>query len=462
MTVIDMETRLARVEASPIPDTAHETIQLYVMNQIEKEGPVVFAEGHWWQCAKFGAWVPMQEERIWNEVRALNGVATLEGGTAQKPGKPIRVNAGMCASVSLLARAAYAKPDAFHNPTHGFVSPAGLWTCDETGWSPRPPKPEDMVRMWQPVDPDLDATPVEWERALSKVWGHEEDYEQRFAFLHEWMANMLIGEAHLHAVAIILVGHGHNGKSVIIDGVAELVPSELRCSITPAELENNRFASAGLVGKALNHAAEIPSGDLMESAKIKSVIDGSQQTGEHKNEKAFLFTPVAASIYGANQLPRFKDLSYGFMRRWAPLSCTAEIPNDETKILGYGKILVQRERAQILGYAMRYHSARIRAKRVKYTAVPSVEELKLGWRADSDSVQQFVEEACAAPKDGKGGSTITFLYSTYAKWCGRNGLKAVGSKTFAQRLDLLKIESFKHGVESTKLRPIVVTWSEHA
>lgn len=449
--IINLDERRKALGVPILPDTAHETIQRCVMDAIvAATGGVLYCEGQWWMIGPIGAWVPMHEDRIWSEVQALNGLETLEGGGEGKAGKPIRVNAGMCESVTALARARFHEPDAFEAASPGFVTPAGLWTCTPVdGWCTRPVAPADRVRLYVGTDPDMAGTPATWLGVLHRMWGHEADYAERVAFVHEWLGAVLIGSATKHQVAPILVGDGENGKSVIVDVIAGVIPRGLRCSVTPMDLETNQFASSGLVGKALNCVAEIPGGELLTSAKIKAIIDGSEQAGERKYLDTFSFRPRAGHIFSANSLPRVHDLSHGFWRRWVLLTCTAPKISASERRPGLADEIVSSELAQILGYAMRYTSAMVLDRR-GYTDVPSSSEAIHAWRADSDSVQQWLDESC----ERVGQTSVKVLYDSYKRFAETSGLKTVALRTFGVRLSALGVDSDR--TESGRSRGITL------
>lgn len=429
--VIDLTDRRKSMAVPVLPDTSHETIQRYVMGRL---GVVVHTEGQWWQVGELGAWVPMPSARIWAEIQAVNGLETLEGAGSKGGGKCIRVTAGMCESVEALARMRFADPAFFEqSPAHGFVSPRGLWECSrESGWTCRAPTPEDRVRLWVGVDPDMERDPECWSSALHRAWGHESDYEARVALLHEFFGSTLTGHATRYQVALILVGGGENGKSVIVDVGNGMVPKVLRCSVTPDDLENNPFAASNLVGKALNSVPELPGGELLTSHRIKAVIDGSEQRGEQKYKDGFSFRPVAGHIFAANSLPQVRDLSHGFWRRWRPLTFTAPKITPVERRPNLAQEILASELAQILGYAMRYYAAMIAAGR-GYTHVPSADAAAMAWRECSDSVQAWVSDAC----EPGGPSAFRGLYEHYRRHAEDAGSRPVGSKTFAQRLDAL-------------------------
>lgn len=432
--VIDLDARRRAMQVPVLPDTSHETIQRYVVDKIiDQRGGLVHCEGQWWAPGPIGAWVALPDEVLWAEVQALNGIDTLEGAKDDKPGKAIRVSAGMCESVVSLARARCTDHEFFARALSGFVSPRGLWTCSPmAGWEVRPATPDDRVRLYIDVDPDMETTPALWVGALQRMWGHEADLPERQAMLHEWIGSVLLGTATRYQVAPILVGDGANGKSQILEVVCGLVPAALRCSVTPDDLETNRFASVFLVGKALNCVAEIPGNELLTSARIKAIIDGSEQSAEFKGKDMFKMRPHAGHIFSANTLPHVRDLSHGFWRRWTLFTCTAPKIDAGERRLDFAAEILMSERAAILGYAMRYHEAMVMERRGP-TEVPSSAAAIARWRADSDSVQAWADE-CAS----KGGETaIRTLYEHYRTWAERSGVKAVAARTFGSRLEAL-------------------------
>lgn len=448
---MSLAERRAKAGVPVLPDTAHETIQRYVMGRLEAaHRALLFCEGQWWRFGTLGAWLPMPEDLIWAEVQALNGVETLEGGDEGKgkSGKAIRVNAGMCESVCSLARARLRDDQAFARPTAGFVTPQGLWSVSPMeGWTCRPPLPSDRVRLYVDVDPIMEGVPKSWVAVLQRMWGHEADFAERCAWLHEWGGAMLCGEVTQYQMAPILVGDGENGKSVLLDIVAGLVPAELRCSVTPDDLEHNRFASARLVGKALNCVAEIPSGDLMTSARVKAIIDGSEQSAERKNVDGFEFRPTAGHIFSANALPHVRDMSHGFWRRWCVLTCTAPKLGEHEKRRGLSAEVLAAERAAILGYFMAYYE-RVVMERRGFTPVPSAKAAVLAWRGDSDNVQQWVEDECL--RDGE--TPIARLYEAYKRYTSDTGTKCVSLRTFGMRLQALGCPAMRDA--GSRLRPL--------
>jgi len=256
---------------------------------------------------------------------------------------------------------------------------------------------------------------------------------------------VLMGDVTSRQVAPNLVGDGENGKSVVIDVICGLFPAELQSTVTPHDLETSRFAAARLVGVAINHAAEIPSTEILTSARIKAVIDGSSQSAERKNRDAFDFRPIAGHIFSANALPPVRDLSHGFWRRFAPLTCTAPPIAAHERRRGLAEAILTAERGAILGAALEAYSLMVREQR-GYSAVVTSKAASKAWRGDSDSVQAWTEEECSPG----GPTSLKVLYSAYRSWATDGGSRPVGQRSFGTRLEQLGYPPCRTNVARTR------------
>lgn len=459
-TTATMAERMAASALPVLPDTSQETVQIYVMNKLAEKGEVIWSEGEWWQfgAGKIpGVWTTINEEVIWNLVREINGVETLESASADKAGKRIHVSAALCRGVVDLGKARFSQRNAFNDPTKGIATPKGFWVCgQDRGFYVRQGEPDDRVRMYVLVDP-VREEPTLWHSLLWRMWGHEDDFEERVRFLHEWLGATLNGVATKYQTSPILVGEGENGKSVVIDVISGLVPNELRCNVKPSDLETNRFTSQMLVGKILNVVGEIPATELLSSAVIKSVVDGTEILGEKKNKDGFSFRSIAGNLWSCNGLPPTRDLSHGFFRRFSPLTCTAPKITAAEKRPNLAREIIDAEHGKILWAAMSAYQDMIVDGR-GYTAVPSVEAARGAWRADSDNVAQWLEENCT-----RGGDTdIRTLYSDYTRFTQSSGTRPVSMNNFSHRLNTLGVPKIRRADararELTLNNPVSMIW----
>ena len=114
-----------------------------------------------------------------------------------------------------------------------------------------------------------------------------------------------------------MLGYGHNGKTVLLDIVRSLLRgyvSELRL----ADL-GHAYRPALLQNRLVNITAEGESSEYVDDVAIKSLISGEDMTIERKYCDPVSIKPYAKLIVAANSMPRTKDKSYGYFRRWIPV-----------------------------------------------------------------------------------------------------------------------------------------------
>jgi hypothetical protein len=80
--------------------------------------------------------------------------------------------------------------------------------------------------------------------------------------------------------ALMLLGGGSNGKSVLIKLFEEAVDKDNCCNLSLHDLEEDRFARARLFGKTLNTYADNKSQRLKETGNLKTTISGDTVEGQ--------------------------------------------------------------------------------------------------------------------------------------------------------------------------------------
>lgn len=228
--------------------------------------------------------------------------------------------------------------------------------------------------------------------------------------------------------ALILVGEGSNGKSQFISLLANIIPEELRCSLTPGRMSDEYYLS-DLAGKRLNACGDISNKELTDTGNLKAIIACEQVTARRIREATFTFLPSAGHIFSCNTLPRFNDLSHGFVRRFIVI----EFPNHFDDASKDPQILAKmmKELPQIIKLMV---TKAIKAITRGYLTKPELsnEKLKAEWRKDSDSVASFLsdEQVVRAPEGSVHSSwpNLDAIYKTYTKWCIDNGYKGLVTK----------------------------------
>ncbi len=190
------------------------------------------------------------------------------------------------------------------------------------------------------------------------------------------------------------IGHGGNGKSIML----ALMTAFLGAANTSHEplqaLTENRFRVANLDGKLANICGDLPSRPLEDSGIFKMLVGGDAITAERKNEPTFVFKNGAKLIFSANELPRTRDNTRGFYRRWIivrfPNVFNETTPGFDPNLIE--KLTTANELSGLLNLAIRGLN-RLEAR--GYYEIPqSVKDEIEIYSLENDSAKQFFRERC--------------------------------------------------------------------
>lgn len=185
-------------------------------------------------------------------------------------------------------------------------------------------------------------------RFLESIWP---DDPEMIDLMQESLAVTMFGITPKFQRCFLMYGVAHSGKSVMMDILGSLFPSEAQCALPP-HMWSERFMRGQLDGPVLNLAGELPEVTDISSQIFKQAVNGEQLTGEHKNKDPFQFRPVAAHWFASNHLPRTKDTSAGFTRRWLIMPFLHAVPESDRNMYLADDIIAN-EREAIVAWAVR-------------------------------------------------------------------------------------------------------------
>ena len=232
--------------------------------------------------------------------------------------------------------------------------------------------------------------------------------------------------------SFLLIGEGSNGKSLLLDILVDLIGIQNVCANDWADYGSNQFATADLFNKALAMDTDIQNDKPIQSA-VKKAITGDWMTGQFKYKDAFNFQPVATWIGAANELPRSKDRTYGFFRRWIPIAFPNRFeknPQFERKLKA--DCLSPQAKSGIVNLALMLYRDAVRKD--TYTVSEASLGLNEKLQATANTVEAWVDAECVL-KDG------LYLirenaYTAYQQWIQADGTlgDAVSKQQFYQAL----------------------------
>ncbi|WP_037500702.1 phage/plasmid primase, P4 family [Sphingomonas jaspsi] len=185
---------------------------------------------------------------------------------------------------------------------------------------------------------------------LESAWGDDADYNEKVAALQEVIAATMFGIAPEYQRAILLYGPGKTGKSQVLEILDAMMPDNAVCALPPHKW-GERFALTALVGKVLNVCGELPEDAMIAGERFKGIVCGERQDTEYKGKDGFTFPPMAAHWFASNHLPRSRDTSDGFIRRWIIFEFTRKVPESE-RILNFAEVVISEEREAIAAWAV--------------------------------------------------------------------------------------------------------------
>jgi len=237
---------------------------------------------------------------------------------------------------------------------------------------------------------------------------------------------------------LVLLGEGHNGKSVLFDVINALLGEDNISSVGLKELSKIEYRGP-LAGKLLNFGSEIS--DRCDADLLKRLASGEPIEARQLYENLFIMRSYARLAFNANQLPREVEQSTGFFRRFLIIPFTQTITAEE-KDPDLARKIIASELPGVLNWVLegmrRLQSAR------KFSECTASDEALETYRRESDSVAYFMaEENWVASEKLK--KTKESFYDRYRMFCFGHGLRAVSSISFGKRLKRFAIPESKSG-----------------
>ena len=282
---------------------------------------------------------------------------------------------------------------------------------------------------------DLECAP-KFKAYLESSWGKDPDYEQKVKTLRQVMAATIFGLGPSFNRAVLLYGIGGSGKSQLLNIVTRLLPADVVSVVSPYAF-TDKFRVTELSTSVLNICGELSENEMLPGDAFKQVVDGSLMQGQYKGKPIFNFNPKATHWYCGNYLPKTKDGSEGFNRRWVILQFNRIVPESE-KIRDLGEIIVAEEREAITAWCIGAMAELNSAS--DYDLPMSHYDLVNQMTADNDSIFFYLTSEEGPRAYSEGEIQLQSLYEAYRTFCyGTIGARPVGLRKFYAKLSELAL-----------------------
>jgi putative DNA primase/helicase len=238
--------------------------------------------------------------------------------------------------------------------------------------------------------------------------------------------------------AVMLLGSGSNGKSVLLRLMRELLGPDNISSVTLHALSEERFAKAQLFGRLANISGDLDSRPIERSDAFKMLTGEDMITADHKYGQPFQFVNFATMIFSANEWPVSHDQTDAYFTRWIAIPFTQRYredggdlkPGERRADPKLAERLTTPEELQ--GLLVRaVHGARRLRERGGFAIPESVRNAVADYREWADTVLAWSGESVTGMPDGV--FTRKWIYSRYRDWCRENERSALSSKKFWPR-----------------------------
>ena len=397
--------------------------------------PLLSAEGFLWVYSTAqGIWLRIEMPHLVTLAQLYDGIYTVSDA-----GKPKRIKIGW-QRANNISRSIGRLHDLqaekfFETPTPGVGFTNGFVTVDDYGPELGEHDADYAATFAYDFDFDDEGEPPEkWLEFLNSLWEHDPDKHSKIQVLQEFIGASIANIVTAYQRCILLIGCGSNGKSVLTDLIGELLfPAGTTTYVSPRRWDRD-YSLAQLKDSRINLVAELPETSVLEQTDIfKSVIAGDLIEARLPYHPPFYLRPSAGHVFSANEIPRTKDTSHGFFRRFMILNFNQNFedsPFRKTKAEIKAGLIA--ERSAIILWAL--HGAARLIRQGDYTKIASHKATVEDWRMTSDAVYDFALTCLEYPSDGR-ESNIESLREGYQEWARRVGRREeIAERTLSSRL----------------------------
>lgn len=319
---------------------------------------------------------------------------------------------------------------------------------------------EDRATILLPYPYDPAAACPNWKQfledicwAANKKWADKEG-DARIDLLQEFAGYILFTDCRLQK-ALLLYGEGENGKSTFLDVLIQVFGKKNFADIEIDKL-GKQFQAVELIGKLANVSTETGLNFGGAESMFKKLVAGEDISDCYKGKDFFSFNTRAKFLIAANTLPRSKDTTYGFNRRFTIVKFQNKFVDDHkpdpAKLERLKDInLKYKLMAELPGiFNWAYAGYKRLKERGRFTESPDNKTLMDEFIRNNNPVISFVEDK--EFKTNYGILSRGAIYKDYQDWCKENGYMSKNREQFfkdfravLQQQDIKFKESQPHG-----------------
>jgi len=232
--------------------------------------------------------------------------------------------------------------------------------------------------------------------------------------------------------AMILVGNGANGKSVLFEIVRSLFGEENISNYSLSSLTSKEgYHRAMLSDKLLNYASEIS--PTMDPTFFKQIVSGEPIEARLPHKDPFILKDYARFLFNTNSLPKNVEHNEAFFRRLIILEFKVTIPEAERDPNLAQKIIAS-DLPGVFNWVLEGLSRLLRNQ--GFTQSRIADQMLTNYKLHSDSVHLYMDEK--GYEVGEDEKVDAYeIHHDYQEYCKNSGYRPCARNTFNERLRFL-------------------------
>lgn len=265
-----------------------------------------------------------------------------------------------------------------------------------------------------PYEYDDEAKAPRFEAFLAETVGDENSIK----VIYEYMGYILLGKHLPLEVALILLGDGRNGKSVLVKTLTKFVGEENVSYVELQDLGNSNRITM-IDGKLLNVGSD-SSDKNFDSSQFKRAISGEPIVGRQLYKDSYIIKDIPKFVFAMNSLPFSQgDTSFGLLRRLKIIKFDKII--DEDKIDRDLDKKLEAELPGILNHAI--EGARRLIQQGRFTESEAINRAVKNYEENINMVKRFINDL-QIEHNPEATVSNKQLYAMFKSWCEDEGIKA--------------------------------------
>ena len=241
--------------------------------------------------------------------------------------------------------------------------------------------------------------------------------------------------------SFIMLGSGHNGKSVCLDYLSAMLGKENVAHIPLQVLSEDKFAAARLESKLANIFSDLEKNELKHTGIIKSLSSGEPIYVQNKNQQGFNLYPFATLIFSTNKFPKVFDQTQGFMRRFIILKWNRDFEKDPQRDSNLKEKLLSNKKEIDIVFSNLMYIAKEIYKNNKFSHSKDWKIIQKMWNESADPVNDFIENYII---DSETSKTKRETYQFYKNTMYSLGSTPLGMGQFSKAFSEYYEESKTH------------------